>query len=169
VLLRKSALSARDRLGRGDGGGYAGGVTEAPLVDSPPEPWWVKTSYLTAAAVAAVGDGLMLVAGSSSNRAWTAYLGVYLALASVAAFDGGVARPGITRSACRGAATGAAGAFSFLGVLTIGALFVPLTAWLAVSTFSGGRLQPAHVSVTALATAVAVLIPLAGVMTVFQW
>jgi len=129
----------------------------------------VKTSYLTAAAVSVVGDALMLLAGPSANRAWTAYLGIYLALAAVASFDGGLARAGITRSACRGAATGAAGSFSFLGALTIGIIFVPLTAWLAVSTFSGGRLQPNYVSVTALATAVAVLIPLAGVMTVFHW
>jgi hypothetical protein len=138
-------------------------------IDRPREPWWVRTSYLTTAALAAVGDASLLGAGSSSNRAWTAYLGVYLVLAAGAALAGGLMRPGSAGAACRGAATGAAMSFVILGALSIGVLFVPLAAWLAVATYGGDRLEPKQDAAAALGTALAILVPLAGVMTVFHW
>src|SRR5260370_32788389 len=102
--MRESPLNRR----------YAQGVAEAPSVSHLAEPWWVKTSYLTAAVIAASGDWLFVSAASAPNRAWTAFLGTYLALAAVVAVVGGVARPGLTRPACRAAASGAAAAFVLL-------------------------------------------------------
>ena len=139
------------------------------LINRPIEPWWVRMSYLTAAALAAAGDALLLRAGSSSNRAWTAYLGIYLLLAVGSAVAGGVMRPGAIRAACRGAATGAAVSFIILGALTFGVLFAPLAAWLAIATYGGGRLEPKQDAAAALGSALAIVIPLAGVMTVFHW
>lgn len=138
------------------------------------EPLWVKASYLTAAVAAGFGNWLFVSGGAAptsdnTNPAWTVYLGTYLVLATVIALIAAMARARLARSVCRAAVTGAAASFVLLGAASIGIFFVPLVAWLCVSTFANGRSSQDPLSVTMTAFAVAFLIPLVGLITVYQW
>jgi len=148
-------------------------VGEASNASRRVEPWWVKTSYLTAAVVAGFCDWLFVSGAAApnsdnTNPAWTVYLGTCLALASAVALIAALARARLARLLCRAAATGAAASFVLLGAASIGIVFAPLVAWLCVSTFANGRSSENSLSVSVTAFAVAFLIPLVGLMTVYQ-